>query len=276
MEENLNQPENQGAPQTNQPAKMVKIKIKTKTIILAIVVLGLAAAGVYVYLNRTKLFAVEKCPGEAMAASAAGEAVIKFVNQTFLQGAAQASLKEVVEENCIYKVKINVDGRDFDTYLTRDGKTFFPEAIPLTEATSSAAAANTEPAGTTIGNFSVSKDEICKENNKPLVYFFGSESCPHCRWEKPVFEAVTKKFSDLVSIHTNIDNNKEMEIFSKYSTGGIPTIILGCRYYRVGSGENSGEKEETKALTALICKLTGNQPAAVCNPVKDLVDQIKD
>ncbi len=55
-----------------------------------------------------------------------------------------------------------------------------------------------------------------------------------------------------------------MEVFQKYSTGGIPTLVLGCQYYRVGSGETAGEEQEIKDLTGLICKLTNNQPAEIC------------
>lgn len=60
------------------------------------------------------------------------------------------------------------------------------------------------------------------------------------------------KFGDKISFHENIDNQKDQEVFSKYSTGPIPTIVLGCQYYRIGSGENLGETKETEILTKLI------------------------
>ena len=73
-----------------------------------------------------------------------------------------------------------------------------------------------------------------------------------------------------------MDVDTDMDVFSKYSTGGIPMLAFGCKYYRVGSGEQSGEKEESEILTALICKLTQNQPTEVCDKVQDLVNQIID
>ncbi|TSC53643.1 MAG: hypothetical protein LiPW16_341 [Microgenomates group bacterium LiPW_16] len=124
----------------------------------------------------------------------------------------------------------------------------------------------------TIGNFQITKDEICQENGKPIVYLFGSESCPHCRWEKPIFEKVVAKFTDKIVVHNNIDKQADMEVFQKYSSinqGAIPFLVLGCRYVRVGSGEVAGEIEEEKNLTALICKLTGDQPEKICAEVKD-------
>lgn len=131
----------------------------------------------------------------------------------------------------------------------------------------------------TVGNFSVTKDEVCQENGKPIIYFFGSTSCPHCVWEKPVLEAVTKKFGNLISFHENIDDfQKDSETLDKYSSinkGAVPFLIFGCRYVRVGSGEMGGKEAEDKNLTAIICKLTGDKPANVCAGVKDLVSQVK-
>ena len=120
----------------------------------------------------------------------------------------------------------------------------------------------------TIGNFIVSGDEICTENGKPIIYLFGSTFCPHCTWEHPIIEDVTSKFGGHVSFHDNINNpTADKEIFSKYSPGHIPTIVLGCKYYRVGSGESIGKDQEVKDLTALICNLTNNKPADICPTV---------
>jgi thiol-disulfide isomerase/thioredoxin len=130
----------------------------------------------------------------------------------------------------------------------------------------------------TIGSFSVTKEETCQEEGKPLVYFFGSPSCPHCTWEHPIFEEVVKKFEGLIALHNNMDTENDMEVFQRYSQinqNGIPFIVLGCRYVRVGSGENLGEEEETKALTALICKLTEGKPEKICEGVTDLIEQVE-
>ena len=131
----------------------------------------------------------------------------------------------------------------------------------------------------TIGAFSVLEEDICQEDDKPIIYFFGSQTCPHCSWEHPLLEAVVGKFDDLVSFHNNMDSDEDRDVFQTYSQinqGYIPFTLLGCRYARVGSGENFGETEEEKILTALICQLTNGQPETVCAEVKDLIDQIED
>ena len=130
----------------------------------------------------------------------------------------------------------------------------------------------------TVGNFLVTDKEVCTKDGKPLVYFFGSTSCPHCVWEEPIMEKVAKKFGDTIDFHKNVDSSTDSDVFQKYSDinpGYVPFIILGCKYVRVGAGENLGkddaesQKLEEEALTAILCKLTGSKPDSVCASVKD-------
>ncbi len=240
-----------------------------KLIPVAIIIAGVLIAGAIYYVNK---------PGEVveevLTSQEAAEKAINFINQNLLGGAATASLIEVSEEIGLYKIKFDIDGREIESYLTRDGKFLFPEAIDLTQEIEEPTE-STEPTGVTIGNFSVSGDEVCKENGKPIIYFFGSQGCGYCNWEHPVMEAVALRFEEYIAFHNNMDSDADKDIFSKYSTGGIPTLVFGCKYSRVGAGTQSGEELEAKNLTALICKLTDGQPADVCSRVQDLIDQIE-
>ncbi len=176
-------------------------------------------------------------------------------------------------ENGIYQFTIKLSSAQGDTeqtfYVTRDGKLFLPQVIETEELVPEAPQIES-----TIGNFLVSGESVCTEDGKPIIYFFGSEGCPHCRWEHPIMEEVAAGFGDYISFHNNMDSDEDRDIFSRYSTGGIPTTVLGCKYYRQGSGERLGEEQNKKVLTALICKLTDNQPADVCAEVEDLVEQV--
>jgi len=136
----------------------------------------------------------------------------------------------------------------------------------------------------TLGDFLVTDREICKENGKPLVYFFGSSSCPHCVWEKPIAQKVFGEFKDRISYHENFDSQKEMDVFQKYSDvnpGYVPFLILGCKYARVGAGESLGKDEaeskslEEEALRAILCKLTDGKPQTSCVSVKDKIKEVK-
>ncbi len=245
---------------------------KTITIVL-IAVAGVLVIGAFVYLDYSgKLDILGKGGNNIQTADGqqVAEKAINYINENILRGNGTASLINVGEENGFYKIKFSLQGNEMESYITKDGKFFFPEVISLEEA--SPVAVETD---TTIGSFSISQDEICVEGDMPVVYFFGSETCPHCNWEHPVFKKVVEKFQNAVAFHDNMDSQADEDVFSKYSTGGIPTIVLGCKYYRVGSGESGGEETEIKNLTALTCKITGNNPAEVCDGVKDLIGQIK-
>ncbi len=233
-----------------------------KNLILAVVIGGLIVAGAIIYSNQSK--------GTILSSKEVGDKVINFINQNLLPKGTTASLLNVSEENGNYKIHFKIGEKEIDSYVTKNGKLLFVEGIDL-----DAKPKTPEPKTYTIGNFEVGKDEICKEDEKPLVYFFGSKSCLHCRWEHPIVEKAAKNFEGLISFHNNMDSQADMDIFGKYSNGSIPTLVLGCKYSRVGSGESVGEEEESNALIALMCKLTENKRAETCNKVQNLIDQIK-
>lgn len=241
-------------------------KIKSYIPVLVVVILALAlVAGSAFYMGKAN-----PSKGKQLSADEAGAQVIAFINDSILQGRATANLISILEENGLYKIKFEIQEQEIESYVTMDGKLFFPEAIDMTEISELAQAT-----GNTIGSFSVSSEPILTEDGKPVVYFFGSKTCPHCEWEKPIIEKVMAKFAGQISFHNNVDNDADEDVFQKYSDGGIPTIIIGGKYYRVGSGEQAGEEEEEKILTALVCSLTGSEPLEVCDSVKDQISQIQ-
>jgi thiol-disulfide isomerase/thioredoxin len=241
--------------------------MKNKLLILVgLVIAGVLIAGAIVYTGYSGSCKLDK---NNISADDAGNKMVSFINNNLLAGQpSQASLIGATEENGTYKVSFNVKGQQVDWRITKDGLFIFPNIIDINKE-------EQQQQNSTIGNFTSTTNQLCSDNGKPIVYFFGSESCPHCQWEKPITEQVMAKFGDLVSFHENIDSQDDMDVFTKYSQGGIPTTILGCQYYREGSGESLGEDQEAKVLTALTCKLTGGQPGDVCSQVQDLIDQIQ-
>jgi len=238
-----------------------------ENLIPIVIVLGVLIVGAVAYFNPS-LFTKKQDNPQSLSAEEIGEQVIKYINEDLLQGQATASLLDTpVEENGVYKISFEIQGQKYDFYATKDAKYLFPQIIDLAEEAE-------KKAQETIGNFSASKDEVCQEEGKPIIYFFGSQGCGHCSWEHPIIEDVALKFKENIVFHNNMDSQADMDIFSKYSTGGVPALVLGCKYYRTGSGQRAGEEQEAKILTALICKLTENQPADVCQEVQDLIDQI--
>jgi len=224
-----------------------------------------------------------------LTADKASEKAADFINNNLVQPGTEVTLGEVKEESGLYNVTTSYMGNQIPVYITKDGEILFLQGmgwIQIEEFEERMAQQKEQEENltqeqeskqeTTIGNFIVSSDEICLEDGTPVIYFFGADWCGGCKWEHPVITNVTSQFEGFISFHDNIDSTADEDIFAKYSDGHIPTLVLGCKYYRVGVGANMGEEQETKVLTALICDLTGNKPIDVCTApeIVDLINKI--
>ena len=130
-----------------------------------------------------------------------------------------------------------------------------------------------------LGNFkTLEKTEVCLEDDKPLVYYFGRSSCPYCTWQHPVITSAVEGFENVIAFHDNMDKPEvDREIYEKYSLlnqGAIPFIVIGCQYWQLGSGEAFGEEQEANHIAALICKVTNNEPEEICAPLQETIDSI--
>lgn len=201
---------------------------------------------------------------------AAAEAVVQkalnYINNNLLSDGSVATLDKINSANTIsklYKFTVIVSGESFVSYISADGKYLFAQTpTNLNEETSND---KVIWKATFEGGFKEAKDiEVCTENNKPIIYFFSSTACPHCKWEEPVLKSVVDQFGSNISYHENIDSDRDWDVFSRYSSGSVPTLVIGCKYYRVGSGESAGIEAEKSALKKIICRATENIPANIC------------
>jgi hypothetical protein len=62
-------------------------------------------------------------------------------------------------------------------------------------------------------------------------------------------------------------NSTEQALWQRYNPdGSIPTIVVGCKYYQVGSGESLGEDGELAVIKKVICAALGSDaPQGVCS-----------
>lgn len=101
---------------------------KSKILIpLAIVIGALLISGTIFYLKKGERGVL---PPEKAAQKA-----IDFINQNkemFGIEGMTASLVNVTEESGLYKIKLKIGEREYDSYVTKNGKLFFAFAIPLT------------------------------------------------------------------------------------------------------------------------------------------------
>jgi len=90
---------------------------------ICIVAVMAGAYGLY-YLkeSKSKIISPEKM----------NEITLKFINEKILQGQSQASIVgELVKENGVYKMKLNIAGQEYTSYVTTDGKVFFPSGMEI-------------------------------------------------------------------------------------------------------------------------------------------------
>ena len=113
-----------------------------------------------------------------------------FINNFLMPSGSKASITETAEEYDLYKMKIDIGSESpVESYVSKDGKLFFPQAIDMNKTAQEQASANGEQAA-------VAPIDVPK-NDKPVVELFIMSYCPYgTQIEKgmlPVIEALGKK-----------------------------------------------------------------------------------
>lgn len=107
---------------------------------------------------------------------------VKSVTETYLKSIANgdASVDTIVKEGNLYLVKLTVSGRQYDSYVTMDGKLLFPQGIDMTAPVDTATGTETQPAQTNV-----------PKTDKPVVELFVMSHCPYgTQAEKGILPAV--------------------------------------------------------------------------------------
>lgn len=138
---------------------------KRNNILLGVVVLLVVAAATLGIILKNK--------GAISEREAASEAE-NFVNTYLMQPGTKASISEVSKEYDLYKVKINIGGGQVvDSYLSRDGKLFFPQALDIQQIKSEG---NNSGLDATDPSASIPQD--VPKSAKPKVELFVMSYCP--------------------------------------------------------------------------------------------------
>ncbi|HDS44780.1 MAG TPA: hypothetical protein ENN68_01570 [Methanomicrobia archaeon] len=220
-------------------------------------------------------------PTGALTPDEAGERALEFLTTYAVASGVELSLASVTEDeqSGLYEIAVNLSMLGIietrEVYMTKDGELLFTGAINIddyieqveTQKALEEQRNREQQYGRTIGDYIRSEDPLCTEEGKPIIYFFGGPSCSACQWEHPIILTVTSKFDGFIVLYDTMTAAAvDTGVFASYSPrGSIPTIVLGCTYYRIGAGINLGEEQEEKILTALICELTNGQPEPVCS-----------
>ena len=104
-----------------------------------------------------------------MSESEAKEVATEFINGTLMKGQATAEVTSVEKTGGMFKLKVKVNGQEVDSYISADGKTFFPQVIDI-ETVKNAAAAT--PAADAAPAAAMTKSD------KPVIEMFVMSHCP--------------------------------------------------------------------------------------------------
>lgn len=104
--------------------KEKKFRLYRQTIIASIVciIIGFVAASFVFSISKTTFITADQ----------ASERAENFINN-LLQGQASAKITNVTEAGGLYRFEIVVDGRKFDSFMSKDGRFLFPNVYDLEE-----------------------------------------------------------------------------------------------------------------------------------------------
>ena len=191
-----------------------------KNIIISVLVLVLAVVG-YNFFDTGKNIS----PKEAEA---------KVMELIAMNPENPAVVKEVVEEDGLYKITVSINEQEFYSYLSKDGKMFFPEMIDLKAMEEAQANAP--------------KPEVSSKSDKPTVELFVMSHCPYgTQVEKgilPVVETLGDKinfelkFVDY-AMHDKLELNEETQQYCIKEEQGQDKLLeyLNC-FLEAGDSSN--------------------------------------
>jgi foldase protein PrsA len=113
-----------------------------------------------------------------------------------------------------------------------------------------------------VNEFKETTDEICMENNVPLVRIYVSSSCVACKDIESSFIDLVDSYNvnakvieldtgdDLITMDIESKLSKtDYELLKKYdSKGAVPSYIIGCKYVRIGNAYKELDLEKEKQI----------------------------
>lgn len=139
---------------------------------IAIIAIGIVGALILTdgssgqFLDKIKSFGVLGISKDDLAKKG-----IDYINNNVLSG-QKVTLVSISEESGLVKMKISIGGKEFDSYVSKDGKLLFPEAIKLEDTKP-----NNQPANNPSNQPTKTKDDIVKADKAELDAYIVSQ-CP--------------------------------------------------------------------------------------------------
>jgi len=91
----------------------------------------------------------------------------EFINKNLVQGGVTATIGQVIEESGLYKIRLNVGGQEYTSFMTRDGKKFFTTVIDVEAIQKEKEVAQAQ------------QNQTAPKTEKPVVELFVMSYCPY-------------------------------------------------------------------------------------------------
>lgn len=147
-----------------------KPSVYMKKIIFLSLALAIITAGCSL-TDKNKIVIMNPEEAKVMATS--------FINENLLQPGTEATIKEIVDENGMYKLKISLpggqdgSGQEVDSYMSKDGKKFFVSGLDVEEVKAKNQESKTQAAAETQASANITKTD------KPVAELFVMSFCPY-------------------------------------------------------------------------------------------------
>ncbi|MEK9130245.1 MAG: hypothetical protein AAB526_02515 [Patescibacteria group bacterium] len=180
--------ENVTEKKENTPIENTPINKRSVAFIIGIVLLLiLFLAGIYGF---NKINVAKKIIQQTKATEEIKSKAEKFINETLLPPGMKVNIKNVAMEGDLYNLSLEIDGKEYTSYMTKDGKKFFQSGIDI-EQTIKEVQDTKKNQPDEASNAPVSKTD------KPNVELFVMSHCPYgTQIEKgilPVVETLKNK-----------------------------------------------------------------------------------
>lgn len=155
--------------------------------ILALAVIGLVA---FQFSGKSALNSDELSSKEATGIA------LNFINEKMLPPGTAASLAGAISEKAVYQFNLEIGGEEFPSYISKDGKLLFPQAIDLEEVLAAEEASLSPPAS--------SEEGVALDDNGShfrgiataavTVIEFSDFQCPYCAKFHETMQEVVKNY----------------------------------------------------------------------------------
>ena len=190
----------------------------------------------------------------------------QFLNDNFMDPDNPIAISEVEddEQSGLYKLKVELGaGESVDSYISKDGKNFYPQAYSISEIKEEMKAAEAASA-TNTDSYNYNEGADIESESRAVVYFFWGDGCSHCAAQKAAMATWSEQFPgiDIKTYETwGNEDHREMleELAEAYGTSvqGVPMTFIGDKYW---IGYSDSMKAEMEAQISECLKNTCKNP----------------